>query len=227
MAIDGRFLYWGSGSIPCWRPMIVLKEKDLKYGEKLCNFGNKEHKSEEIMKLNARGQVPTFKDGDAVINESGAICDYLEFKYPDSGTCLLPKDPLERAKVLQRTYEIANLFKAFIEGIIFYIFFTPKEQQDEEVIKKKKAAAKEELQRWEEIMKQQGSGSFIAGKNFTMADVHIFPVLAWAVRGSANLENFPALYEYYERVSKRPSVEATWPPHWKVDTDKKDFFAGI
>ena len=52
------FLYWGSGSAPCWKPMIVLEEKQLSgYGQKLISFSAKEHKSEEIMKLNPRGQV--------------------------------------------------------------------------------------------------------------------------------------------------------------------------
>ena len=51
------FLYWGSGSTPCWRIQIVLDEKNLDYGSKLLSFDTKEHKSEEILKLNPRGQV--------------------------------------------------------------------------------------------------------------------------------------------------------------------------
>jgi glutathione S-transferase len=51
------FLYWGSGSTPCWRVQIVLEEKQLNYGDKLLSFEKKEHKSEEIMNLNPRGQV--------------------------------------------------------------------------------------------------------------------------------------------------------------------------
>merc|ERR1719342_1473284 len=61
------------------------------------------------MKLNPRGQVPTFKDGDLVVNESGAICDYLEFKFAEQGACLMPKDAALRGKVLQRMYECQNL----------------------------------------------------------------------------------------------------------------------
>lgn len=53
------FLYWGSGSPPCWRVQIVLDEKNISYGNKMLSFDKKEHKSEEIMKLNPRGQVFT------------------------------------------------------------------------------------------------------------------------------------------------------------------------
>jgi len=52
------FLYWGSGSPPCWRPMLVLEEKGLSgYPNKLLSFEKKEHKSEEVLKWNPRGQV--------------------------------------------------------------------------------------------------------------------------------------------------------------------------
>jgi glutathione S-transferase len=51
------FLYWGSGSTPCWRIQIALDEKNLDYGNKLLSFDKQDHKSEEIVKLNPRGQV--------------------------------------------------------------------------------------------------------------------------------------------------------------------------
>ncbi len=52
------FLYWGSGSPPCWRVMLALEEKGLSgYGQQLLSFGKKEHKTEEILALNPRGQV--------------------------------------------------------------------------------------------------------------------------------------------------------------------------
>jgi len=51
-------LYYGSGSPPCWRAMLVLEEKGLSgYNSKLVSFEKKEHKSEEILKWNPRGQV--------------------------------------------------------------------------------------------------------------------------------------------------------------------------
>ena len=52
------FLYWGSGSPPCWRVMLALEEKGLTgYQHKLLSFAKKEHKSDEVLKLNPRGQV--------------------------------------------------------------------------------------------------------------------------------------------------------------------------
>ena len=58
MSSEDFFLFWGSGSAPCWRPMIVLEEKGLGgYPNKLIEFSKQEHKGEDVKKLNPRGQV--------------------------------------------------------------------------------------------------------------------------------------------------------------------------
>jgi glutathione S-transferase len=55
---EDMFLFWGSGSVPCWKAMIVLEEKDFRdYKNKLILFRKKEQKSPEILKLNPRGEV--------------------------------------------------------------------------------------------------------------------------------------------------------------------------
>lgn len=51
-------LLWGSGSPPCWRVMIALEEKGLQgYDHKLLSFEKGEHKSQEVLDMNPRGQV--------------------------------------------------------------------------------------------------------------------------------------------------------------------------
>lgn len=50
-------LLWGAGS-RCWRIMIALEEKGLAgYNQKLLSFDKMEHKSQEVLSLNPRGQV--------------------------------------------------------------------------------------------------------------------------------------------------------------------------
>ena len=56
-----------------------------------------EHKCDEVKALNPRVQLPTFKDGDAIVNESCGILMYLESQYPEKP--LLPSDPATKARV--------------------------------------------------------------------------------------------------------------------------------
>ncbi|ESO86095.1 hypothetical protein LOTGIDRAFT_195517 [Lottia gigantea] len=225
---SNMYLIWGSGSIPCWKAMLVLEEKGFGgYPNKLVSFSNKEHKGEDVMKLNPRGQVPTFKDGDIVVNESTAICQYLERRYADKGTKLIPDQPAEHASVLQRMFEISNIEQNMMKDYAYYMFRTKKEDQKEEVIKEKVTNAQKELAIWEGYLQASKPGNFVAGKTFSMADAFFFPFIAFSVRLGLNLDKYPAIKEYYNRVSKRDSVQKTWPPHWSTEEAKMDFMKDL
>lgn len=101
-----------------------------------------------------------------------------------------------------------------------------------------------------------GPKSHLAGPSFTLADVTVFPTVAtlfrfgWA-RGETMLgadvtcglslhvehlfwfcrlsaDRFPKLGEYYALLKDRPSIKASWPPHWlenlKGQDDLKDIW---
>ena len=59
-----------------------------------------------------------------------------------------------------------------------------------------------------------------------MADVYFFTYLAALVRGSLPLDTRPNLKRYYENLSKRPSIQASWPPHFK-ETPPIQIYAGV
>ncbi|XP_035694142.1 glutathione S-transferase A-like isoform X2 [Branchiostoma floridae] len=204
MASD-MVLYWGSGSGPCWRVMICLEEKGLSdYTSKLISFENKEHKSDEVLKINPRGQN-TFKG---------------------QGTKLLPDDPAQHALVLQRAVESQNIREKTIYAFFWYFHLTKPEDRTEAMFEEKKKACHEELQMWEGYLAKLGDGSYIAGKDFTLADACIFPFIAIIVRMGFNLSQYPHLTKYYDLVKDRPSVKASWPPLWK-GTPNKDLYKDI
>lgn len=213
MAQD-MMLFWGSGSAPCWRVMIALEEKQLQgYNHKLISFDKMEHKSQEIMELNPRGQVPTFKHGNNVVNESYAACFYLENQFQSQGTRLTPENPADLALVYQRVFEGVTLNEK-INAVIYYEYFVPEAERQESVLKRNKDALASELQLWESYLQKLGPGSFIAGKSFSLADVTIFPNVANLFRYGLSAERFPRLAAYHSELKERASVKASWPPHW-------------
>lgn len=56
---------------------------------------------------------------------------------------------------------------------------------------------------------------YLAGNEFTLADCLFFPFVAFAWRMSLDLNKFPYIKNYFELMQKRPSVQATWPYHWR------------
>lgn len=79
--------------------------------------------------------MPTFKDGNIVVNESGAVCMYLEDNYSDGTNKLIPSDRTERAQVYQRMYETANIQSVVIEKLVYYKMRTKKEDWSEGYLK--------------------------------------------------------------------------------------------
>lgn len=210
------FLYWASGSPPCWRVMLTLEEKGLAYESKLLEFSKNQHKSDEVLKWNPRGQLPATVFDDAyAINESFAASEFLEKEYAQQGTKLTPDNKVELAKMLQRKHEFQNLDSKGRDVVVYKMFKVGAVdgQLDPEKSKLLITAFLDELKHWE---KYASEGDYIAGPNLTLTDLLFFPNLALYKRMGLDLEKHaPNLLNYYNRMVKRPSVEKTWPPHWK------------
>ncbi|XP_060771549.1 glutathione S-transferase A-like isoform X2 [Neoarius graeffei] len=189
---ESMMLYWGSGSPPCWRVLIALEEKNLQgFQHKLLSFDKGEHKSEEVMKLNPRGQN----------------------QFKSQGTQLIPDDVKEQALVLQRAFEALALQQKMYDSL-FYDYFVPEPERQESALKRHMENLKTEVTLWEGYLQKMGKGSFLAGRNFSMADVIFFPIVAFLPDYGLSKERYPNLMEYYEMLKERPSIKASWPPHW-------------
>lgn len=218
-------LLWGSGSPPCWRIMIALEEKNLQgYNQKLLSFEKGEHKSKEVMDINPRGQLPAFKCGDNIINESCGACFFLESKYKSQGTKLIPDCDAEQALMLQRVFEV-NTFGDKMGNVIYYNWKVPEGERHDSAIKRNKEALSAEVKLWEGYL-QKTSGGFLAGKNFSLADVIVFPAIAYLYHFGLSEQRYPKLTEYYKTLMNRPSIKATWPPTWK-ETPGQDILKDI
>lgn len=183
----------------------------MKYDSRLIEFSKREHKSPQVLAINPRGQVPAFKDGDVVVNESLAAIQYLDQTYPDP--------PLKglNPQVLQRMSEVNNLQTA-VRGVLM----AQRQQASKEELESKIGDLKTELKFWESYL---GSSSHLVGSDFTLADVAFAPFLLAVDRSSAEFTDFPNLAKYIAQVKGRPSIDQSWPPHWR-ETPKLEILKG-
>lgn len=82
---------WSTWSL---RPWLALKRTGAAFAETVVTL-REVGVSEEIAKYSPSGKVPVLKDGDLVIWDLLAICEYLAEKYPAAK--LWPDDPAARA----------------------------------------------------------------------------------------------------------------------------------
>ncbi|XP_070840054.1 glutathione S-transferase A-like [Chaetodon trifascialis] len=217
-------LLWGSGSPFCWRVMIALEEKNLKgYNQKRLYFEKKEHKSKEVMDINPRGQLPTFKHGDMIVNESLAICFYLESQFKSQGNKLIPDGAAEQSLMYQRLFEGFTLSQKMLD-FTYYKWVVPEEERHESAQKRNKEALIAELKLWEGYLDK--AHCCMAGKTFTLADVAVFPSVAILFQYGLCEEHYPKLAAYYKSLKDRPSIKATWPLIW-LDVPTEDVLKDV
>ncbi|XP_008285826.1 glutathione S-transferase A-like [Stegastes partitus] len=217
-------LLWGSGSPPCWRIMIMLEEKQLQgYNQKLLSFEKMDHKSKEVMDMNPRGQFPAFKIGKHVLNESYAACLFLENQYKSQGTKLIPDSVDAQALMYQRMFEGSALAEK-IPAILLYNYRVPEEERHDAALQRYKDALTAEVKLWEGYLKK--TDCCLAGKEFTLADVLVFPYIAMLFRCGLCSERYPAVAKYYNSLKDRASIKATWPPTW-LTTPGRDILKTI
>ncbi|GMH36845.1 hypothetical protein BSKO_04718 [Bryopsis sp. KO-2023] len=193
-----RVLCWGSGSPPCWKAMVVLEEKNLPYESKMLSFSDGGHKSPEVVAINPRGQFPAFKDGDAIVNESNGIMEYLDAVYPEPA--LMPADKVAKAKAYQRFHESSVLHDKMA---VCYV-------------------ATEEIPKWEAYLAES---EYIGGSEMSLADVCLGTTLLFLQRQGATYDEYPNMKAYVKKLEERPSFKKSWPPHWK-ESDGPGYITG-
>uniref|UniRef100_A0A3Q1F1E3 Glutathione S-transferase A-like n=1 Tax=Acanthochromis polyacanthus TaxID=80966 RepID=A0A3Q1F1E3_9TELE len=199
-------LLWGSGSPPCWRVQLMLEEKQLQgYNQKLLSFEKMEHKSQEL---------PSFKCGKHILNESFAACLFLENQYKSQGNKLIPDSPDAQALVYQRMFEAVTLVQKMVD-LVAYNFRVPEGERHDSAVQRNTEALTAELKLWEGYLKKTVKDCCLAGKEFTLADVLVFPYIAYMFHYGLSSERYPALAKYYNSLKDRPSIKASWPPYWQ------------
>jgi glutathione S-transferase len=203
-------VYCFSGSPYTWRVLIALEEKGIEYEAQYVERFTGEHQSEAMRARNPRMRLPVMIHGDDVLYESAAIVQFLDLAYPEPP--LMPQSDADRARALIRLHEQPNLIAVF-DGLIGTLMGTKPEQRDPEVVDKLMAGFHAELALWEGYLE----ADYLAGDRLSVADVGLFPLLAFVVRVGfdAAANGYPRLAAYHARLSARPSVQASSPPHWK------------
>ncbi|KAJ7342857.1 glutathione S-transferase [Mycena albidolilacea] len=159
---------------------FVLTEKKIPFEVVTIDLEAKEHKAPEFRALHPFGQLPVLDEDGFILYEARAICRYIEEKYADQCTSLLPKGLKERALVEQAvSAELANFLPHAMKAAHEVTGQSPRGlNADQTVVDEAVAALAATLDVYEVLL---GKHRFIAGDEFTLADVFHYayaPLLA-------------------------------------------------
>jgi glutathione S-transferase len=180
----------------------LLEELGLPYEIVPMQINPQSLQQPDYLAKNPNGRVPTLEDGDTVVWESGAICQYLLERYgegrlePDVGAP-------ERAAFLQWLHWSEATALPPISDLVQHTMLRPEHERLAAVV----PDAVARIGRCLDVVERALEGrEWIAGDEFTAADVMLGYTLELA-RLLRQLGDRPNTRAYLERLSKRPAFQ--------------------
>ncbi len=191
-------LYGGRGGSSL-RPHWMLNELGLPYETKSVELSKGEHKTPEFLAINPAGQIPAISIDGLALAESTVIAHYLAAKYKPE---LLGATLEEQAKGSQwALWILLNVQSAFHKILM------PKWTgvADDAGI----AAGKEKLSQILPTLEAYlGTVTYLAGQNFTVADVNGVTTFTYARMAEYDLSNYPNISAWMARCEDRAAYKA-------------------
>ncbi len=180
---------------------IALLEKGVPFEE---DAGIKPSQDDAYLAKSPMGKVPYAEIDGKRLCESEVIVEYLEDKFPQKP--LLPKDPLERAKVRELVAMMELHMELVARRLYREVFFGGK------ISDEAKESVRKDLAKGIRAFKALAKfDPFIAGKELTLADcaaaVHL-PLISSATKlafGRDALEEIPQVKDYLKMLGERPA----------------------
>lgn len=156
---------------------------------------------DEYKALHPMGIAPVITDGDLVLGESGAICDYISAKYGDGRLSPKPNDPDFADHLFWFHWSNGTFMTTLMMQLVLAggggaanpasVFVNDRSQRG-----------------WAMVEKRLSEAPFFGGRNLTTADIMMVYCLTTS-RAFRNLtiEAYPNLRAYLKRIGERPAYQ--------------------
>lgn len=188
--------------VPMSRAMRVLwalEEVGAPYELVPTDFLTDAH-SPEYAKINPNGRIPAIQDGDVTLFESLAINLYLARKY---GPTLWPTSPADEGRAYQWTIWAMTELEEPIISALMHRMFLPEAQRDP---KKAEEAAARFVKPITVLDGALAGRQWLAGPEFTIADLNVAAVLMVAPMAGFDLGQAPNAAAWLGRCTARPAL---------------------
>jgi glutathione S-transferase len=145
--------------------------------------------------VNPLGLVPAIRsDEGEILTENAAVLQFIADRYPAAS--LAPAGGMERARLQQ--------WLCFIGTELHKALFAP--LFDKRLPHEAKALTLEKGASRLAYLDGRLAGREFLLAGFSVADAYLFTVLNWKIATPVDLERWPAIASYYQRLQRRPSV---------------------
>ena len=152
-----------------------------------------------LAKVNSNGRIPVLQVGDRFIPESNAACYFVA-----EGSNLIPTDPFEHADMLHWMFWEQYNHEPNIATLRFWMRVVgPQGLNDLQRAQMpgKRQAGNAALKLMDDHLRQR---EWLVGKSMSLADVCLFAYTQVAGEAEFNLESYPAVRTWIERIKGHP-----------------------
>jgi glutathione S-transferase len=190
-------LYDNQDSANCWKVRQLLALLEIPYERIEVDVIDRSNRRELLGGKNPALRVPTLElDDGQHLAESNAILWYL-----GDGTPFVPSDPLERARVLQWMFFEQYEVEPNLAVARFWIHLLGERDRYATELEGKWKAGNRAL---EAIDERLSDGDWLVGDAFSIADISVYGYTHVAEDGDFDLEPYPSVRAWLERVAARP-----------------------
>jgi glutathione S-transferase len=158
-------------------------------------------------------QVPAYREGELQLFESGAIVQHIGEK----DECLLPRDPVARARAIQWTYAALNSVEPAIMAFATLDAF----YAGEEWARLRRPGAKEFARtKIKRVADWLGESDWLEEDRFTIGDLMMIAVLRILGDEGGPVAEFPNLEAYRDRGLARPAFQRALADQLALYADK-------
>nr|WP_294849792.1 glutathione S-transferase family protein [uncultured Sphingomonas sp.] len=149
--------------------------------------------------INPNGRIPVLQDGDRLIAESNAACFYLA-----DGSDLVPDDRFNRADMLHWMFWEQYNHEPNIATLRFWKGWVGLDALGDAQRMQISTKRENGLAALDLMDKHLDQHDWLAGSRFTIADICLFAYTHLADEADFDLEAYPAIVRWMERIMTRP-----------------------
>jgi len=188
-------LYYSPGACS-QAPHILLHEIGLDHDAVRVDLKTKKlEDGSDYLAINPKGSVPALQlDSGEVLTENAVILQYLgdRASWPE---VLPPLGDFRRYRVL----EMVNFITTELHKRFSFLFSNASDET-------KSFVTEQLIKKLDWIDERLGTGPFLLGNDLTLPDTYLFVMTRWTDKVLRELERWPNLKAFYERMQQRDSV---------------------
>ena len=194
---------YGVARSRAFRTLWMAKELGLDYEHVKIDFATGETRTAAHLALNPNGHIPVIDDDGFILWESMAINLYLAKKY-GSGK-LYPTRLEDEARAWQWSFWGMTEVERPVLTALFNRAILPENERDPAAADAAEKTLAQPLRVLDGVL---GHSANLLGENFSVADLNVASILAWARPAQIDMSALPKVAEWLKTCAERPAARA-------------------